>query len=238
MNKWYLICDGDVQYKTHDDGRIGPKTDNKIDKLNRIIELKKELKDKLNIVIHAGDLLDKGDNIEAFKKFKNEYVKNIENNNLELLLCPGNHDTYIDKFPYCKPVLKYLRKKYNGNYHIDFNKSCCYKLKRNNIYFICCGIYPKNLSWLKKNLPKKNEPVIIYYHYNTAINPYCDWWTANEKNKFYNVIKEHNILLIVNGHYHYSGINEWKNITEVRGSGSKLVLIEFEDTKINNIKLI
>ncbi len=232
---WYFICDGDVQYKQHDDGRIAPLTADKDDKVNKIIELHKE-HPELNLVIHAGDLLDKGNDTKSFEKFKSEYVHTIEKDDLKLLMCAGNHDTYVS-FPYlCKPVFKYLKKKYDTTFApFCWKYSGCYKRIHNGINFISMGVYPKNLRWLKNNLPSKEEPVIIFYHYNTADNPFSDWWSASEKEKFYDVIKDHNILMLHNGHWHHSGITEWKEIKEVHGSGGTVALIKMEGTKISEI---
>jgi len=235
--EWYFVCDSDVQYKIHNNGKISPISDNKINKINTIIDLQKQFGSKLDLVLHTGDLINLGDDMKSFDVFKKEYVKVIETNNLKLLMCPGNHDSYIKYFPYCKPVFKYLKNKYNCKYNLimDWNKACCYKVKHNGIYFISMGIYPKNLVWLTNNLPNKDEPIIIFYHYNTADNPFSDWWTNTEKENFYNTIKNHNILLIVDGHWHQSGKNEWKGIPEVRGAGSKVALVKVINNTINNI---
>ncbi len=93
------------------------------------------------------------------------------------------------------------------------------------------GVYPKNLDWLKNELNEitNDTPIVFIFHYVIADNvPYNDWWTNDEKEDFYNVIKNYNVILICNGHDHETRIDNWKNIPCVIGSGdNSFALLKF-----------
>ena len=113
--------------------------------------------------------------------------------------------------------------------------SGCYTKRKNNILFISLGVYPKNLKFLKKNLPgDTTAPVIIFYHYNTVNEPHSDWWSDEEKENFYQVIKDSNILAIINGHIHLSYKKKWRGFTMLNGGGSRLVRMNMEGDKYIN----
>lgn len=243
--KWSLLLLSDLHYEEKKDGSVGMR-DPKRFNLKKIKELQKTK--NLEIVVSAGDMtnygrngtsfcgLDKKNNVDEYGEFIREFVNPLENMGLQLLLCPGNHDTYV-KWPYInKPVLKYIKKKYKSTYqHIDFYKSNCYKREIHGISFISMGIYPKNLSWLRKNLPiDKSRPIIIFFHYNIIDSePYSNWWSVVEKIKFYDVIKDFNIKAIFHGHIHATYAKEWRGIPVYNGSSPYgPMLIEFENDMI------
>ena len=119
------------------------------------------------------------------------------------------------------------------------NYSGCYTYTRNNILFISLGIYPTNLKFLRKHLPKnKNYPIIIFYHYNTIKEPFSDWWSDKEKEQFYQVIKDYNILAIINGHLHSSYRKIWKGFTMLNAGGKKLLRMNMEDDKFIDVNFI
>ena len=88
-------------------------------------------------------------------------------------------------------------------------------------------------------MPKnKEDPVIIFYHYNTVEEPYSDWWENYEKDLFYKVIESYNIICIINGHIHSTYNKKWNGITVLNGGGTRLLRMNMEDNKLINIKII
>jgi hypothetical protein len=52
------------------------------------------------------------------------------------------------------------------------------------------------------------------------------FWSDEDKLAFYNVVRNHNILAICNGHEHSSTVVDWNDIPTTRGSGDETALIE------------
>uniref|UniRef100_A0A6C0B3W0 Calcineurin-like phosphoesterase domain-containing protein n=1 Tax=viral metagenome TaxID=1070528 RepID=A0A6C0B3W0_9ZZZZ len=242
-NYWSIILSSDLHFGYLDYLKdVGIRLD-KIDHVHKIIQMKDEY--NVQMVITAGDLTENGldgRSILCWRKNTHDeltpmidkWVTPLENAGIDVLLTIGNHDTYTGQPYVYKPVFEYIKKKYNATCYplVYMEHSGCYTQKTNNILFISLGIYPKNLKFLKKNLPKdKNDAIIIFYHYNTVDEAYSDWWSDEEKEKFYEVIKDYNILAIINGHIHLSYKKKWKGFTMLNGGGSKLIRMNMEDNK-------
>lgn len=221
-SSWYFLCDSD-QHFSYDNENISPRKENIA---NKIIDVHK--RHGLDFVISTGDATDHGsdgskffsctaNDGNEFDAFMNQYINPLKSNGIDVKLCPGNHDINKWKYPNIS-ILKYIRDTYNATYSwCDEYNSACYKFIHKDFHFICMGLYPKNLTWLKKNLPKDpHEPVIIFYHYNTnPLEAYSDWWTSKEKQDFYDTIANYNIKLIINGHLHNSLSEKWRNIPNI-----------------------
>lgn len=118
-----------------------------------------------------------------------------------------------------------------------------YSFDWGNCHFVSLGSYPANgwdstcgwchyfkkrfrepqnsLTFLKEDLEKyakSNRKVILYFHYGWDDFSKL-WWTENEQDKFYNVIKNYNIAAIFAGHNHATGYLQWKGIN-VYSAGS------------------
>ncbi len=251
--KWYFIVDGDPQ--------VGLETENNLPIVRKCKQnMGERLKQhestngiKMDFVICSGDLTEHGFDAKRIlfyqngehnelEVFKRDYYRNIQKCGIDVYCCAGNHDTYV-KWPYVwKPVFKFLQEQYGATYGLfkDFNTMGLYRFLHQGVVFLCMGIYPKDIEWLKDNLPQNKEsPVIIFYHYNTIKSePYSDWWSDKEKDIFYSTIKNHNVLLIINGHLHGSKEDVWNGIKILRGSGDKVGLVEMEDETLIDITLI
>lgn len=249
--KWSLLLISDLHFEKQMDGSIGMRNPKRFN-LETIKSLQQD--NGLEVVVSAGDLTNHGfngaslcglfqkDNVDEFGGFIEKFVNPLESMGLNLLLCGGNHDTYV-KWPYkSKPVLQYIQKKYSSTYsYFDFYKSNCYKREIHGIDFISMGIYPKNLKWLRKNLPKDfTKPVIIFFHFNfIQEEPYSNWWDILEKLQFHSTIKKYNIIGILHGHVHSTSVKKWESIPVFNGSSpSGSLLIEFDDSKIINTKKV
>lgn len=223
---------------------------------NKIIDLKNS--EDIEIVISAGDLTEYGTNgftycgvIKDKKKNKKElsqliryWVNPLEQNNITTLMTIGNHDSYV-QWPYLhKPVFNYIEQKYGStNFPITNKyKSGYYVFEKYKILFISLGIKPTYYKWIKEHLTHEKK-MILFYHYNTiASEPYSDWWSAKEKEKFYQIIEPYksNILFIVNGHLHFSSFQDtWRGIRMVNGAGKNtMVMVKFDGPNVKDFSLI
>jgi hypothetical protein len=237
-NKWFFLCDSDQHFivQPDNDEQFSSRKNDFLSKFSHYKNLY-----NVNLLICPGDCTDHGadasynflcptknTNGNEFKVFVNEWMNKIEYLGYKILVSPGNHD--INKFFYPKvSLLKYIRDKYNATYDWIFTKnSGCYKYVHNGFLFISMGVYPKNLKWLKQNLPSdKNIPIIFFYHYNIE----SDWWTEKEKNDFYQLIQNYNVKLIINGHLHETLHSVWNNIPIII-CANESVLVEVDNNKI------
>jgi hypothetical protein len=250
--KWAIVLSSDLHFgSVHSSHGIDIR-DDKRDHVQKIIDMKDE--HNVEIVISAGDITDYGTNgiccfcsnnnnnsEDELTPLINNWVKPLENAGLDVLLTAGNHDTYTGHPYFHKPVLRYLKKKYNATYWPWFwmKYNGCYAYSKNNVLILSLGIYPKNLKFLKKNLPKdKKDPVIIFYHYNTVNEPYADWWKEDEKAAFYEVIKDYNIIAINNGHYHTTYEKEWRGFRIFNSAGTQLIRFNMNNNKIESVDFI
>ena len=67
---------------------------------------------------------------------------------------------------------------------------------------------------------------------------YSDWWNDKEKEQFYQVIKDYNILAIINGHIHSTYEKKWKDFTMLNAGGSKLIRMNMENDKFIDVNFI
>ncbi|SHF92415.1 Por secretion system C-terminal sorting domain-containing protein [Mariniphaga anaerophila] len=107
-----------------------------------------------------------------------------------------------------------------------------YSFDWDNIHFVTVGIFPGNepsagvfnynpynsLDFLKydleNNVGKTGEPVVIYQHFgfgSHSLEP-DNWWTEDEADAYYNVIKDYNIIAIIHGHEHEQFFGKWNGI--------------------------
>ena len=240
---WSIVLSSDLHFGLIDSlGEVSIRPDKK-DHVQKIIDMKDEC--NVQVVITAGDLTENGVDGKSFLCWRRHtvdeltpmienWVEPLEEAGIKVLMTIGNHDTYAGRPYVYKPVFEYIRKKYSATCYpcIKMAASGCYTYRFNNILFISLGVYPKNLKFLKKNLPNdKNYPTIIFYHYNTVDEPHSDWWSNTEKMQFYDVIKGFNILAIINGHIHTSYEKTWKGFTVLNGAGSKLLRMNMKGDK-------
>ena len=157
--------------------------------------------------------------------FKFEYYRRMKNKlDGQVYLIHGNHDEYV-AWPYTrKPVLDFIESEFGGT-NYAFRASP-------NIKVIALGKYPDadSLDWLKEKVSNKDRKYIIFQHYPvTGDFSGSDWWSNDEKNAFYDVIKDSNIIAIFSGHSHMNDIREWKGIPNIVCGGKGMCLCNFED---------
>lgn len=86
-----------------------------------------------------------------------------------------------------------------------------------------------SLQFLQNQLQKlkdPEQPIVIYFHYDFTSRD--RWWDTNEKERFYRVIKDFNVIAIITGHTHRTQIYTWKglnifNVPAVKNNGTYFV---------------
>lgn len=124
-----------------------------------------------------------------------------------------------------------------GGYYRSFKIRGC--------VFFACGIYPNSKTvfldpliadYVKGDMltgpaRKDKTPVFFFFHYNIQ-GAFSDWWDDDEKDYFYEVIKDLNVKAIFCGHNHFSEYYEWKKkkipVYQVGGTQFAKVTINYK----------
>lgn len=256
-----FLIDSDIQYGHDKPEKIRNDKINNVEFITNFIKNSKNSIYEPRFLMITGDLTEHCSDGKKIFNYKfggitnemtpliNEYLKPMSTL-LPLKLIPGNHDFYIDgsRWPFFhKPVLSYIRKNHNLNTLKNIFSSTfsdigdvVYSFDIEDVHFCACDIYPneKVLKWLRTDLEKNNDKrIIIFQHYNFD-GPYSDWWTMDEKKKFYDVIKNYNVVLLIEGHHHFSSEGSFMGIKTVNsgGRGFGLITVYPDDIKIKFIK--
>lgn len=265
-NSWHVLLDGDNHFgdSVNSDGIVLPRSGKNY---SPSIFNKIKLEYDFDFIINSGDLTcsgydakpiypfwwKKNGDVDEYGALMKDYCNKLDDLGLKYYLTVGNHDTYVQSPYFRKPVFKLVKDKYNATNKTFLWEGCkltmngwkhsgCYKFVKNDIVFINMGVYPKNLDWLKKQLKNINHnvPIVFIYHYTTPNNvQFSDWWTDDEKDDFFSIIKKHNVILICNGHFHSNVLYHWHGIPCVTGSGDDSCgLITFSNGKLVHYKQI
>jgi UDP-2,3-diacylglucosamine pyrophosphatase LpxH len=157
--------------------------------------------------------------MEEFHKF----MKRI-NKNVEVVLCPGNHDTYFKSLKnhlLCRDyaMFNYIKNRYGSIY---------YSKVINGISFVSLGIYPdkKAIEFINKHA-QTWEKIIFIFHYSLESN----WWSDAEKEHFYFAIEPYKskVIGIVFGHIHNTEIKMIHDLKTFNGSGVNYLKIRSEE---------
>lgn len=222
-NVWYFACEGDTHFRVDYPAPGQPQLSwLRGDFIQRYTKLKALT--TLDFTVVVGDCTEKGSDgwyywvlpkfaDDEVGAFTDKFVGGVERLGIPVYVGPGNHDV-ANKWMYPRlKLLTYIRDRYNATYSFcDPYKAGCYNFRHRDLHFISMGIYPKNLGYLQSTLQtlSKAQPLVIYFHYSFDPGS-LDWWTVNEQEAFYNVIKEYNVKLIINGHKHSTALFKWKN---------------------------
>ena len=167
-----------------------------------------------------GESVDKWSN--ELPRFKETFMKPVEEKLGNTLLCIGNHDSLTQWWIGHNPVYEYVRNRHGG---------LNYKKEIDGIVIFSLSEYPNAhaVKWLKTQLEKehKTEPFIVFFHFNLE-GPYSDWWTSAEKDAFYKVVEPYleRLAFVGVGHVHWSNISNWRGIKVVNGAGDALIRVK------------
>ena len=159
----------------------------------------------------------------------------------KLFLGIGNHDTYWSSFfePGPTKMLRFIKKTY-GDYNYSYNIS--------TMHFINLSLCPSfrelkgiepSMTFLAKDLRdnvNKTKPIVIFFHYPIH-GHMSDWWSKFEKDVFYNIIKDYNVVLIACGHSHKSAKYEFrdKKIPVILAAGSEFAQVKWKPANPTNV---
>lgn len=201
-------------------------------------------KDDLIMFIICGDIINKGDS-NGFKStldFLDDIKNNIKSNNIEYIVCPGNHDIVNNSF---LDLNKFIFKLTNDS-RINFENNSVNIKKVEDIEFIVINSsfhldynYGKidllKLSEVIKKRECKDSIIILHHHLipiregenSTIVNTY----------EFFKLLESQNVLAILHGHQHMKvNLEIGGNLSKIIGVGS--ILSEIETNYNNQFNLI
>ena len=155
-------------------------------------------------------------------------------------LCIGDMDTHFEQMKKIYTVRDFVKESYSGS---------CYAFEKNGINFVCLSVYPNDdvIKYLKGLNLSKEQPMIVFWHYD--FNTSDILWSTKSKQKILEVLKNYNVVLIINGHDHKSYTRNINYISErsiikfktVSVGGNEFAKITYEkkaDQDYINIQLI
>ena len=200
-----------------------------VDKLEEALKLlyKKAGKDKLDVLLIAGDLTDSGSatEITAFKKTLDKVE--FDKKGTKLIFALGNHDTDFDKLPYNGLAFKKGLGAYayegalddeikNGNHHLVVNGYHFIAVNTKK-YNGGCEHAPEDLAWLKNALDEAvkddpHRPIFVATHplvYDTVYGSLeGSYWTSKNLGA---VLNDYPQVISFGGHLH-SPLNDERTI--------------------------
>lgn len=200
------------------------------DQFKNVVALNKLTLDGVAIV---GDVFDRQSEA-AIHLFKKRYEKGNGDSSLhaQLYIGLGNHDVN----PVCSDEKQNLHERASTLQYVDsllnemvknglikslHKPTRCYSFDLNGIHFVQTQTWAGDttlgkggLQWLESDL-KKNEkkklPVIILMHYSFDESD-SRWMSKVDRDSLYQILKEHKILAIFNGHDHKPSLSDWNGI--------------------------
>lgn len=196
---------------------------------------------KINSVAVLGDITQDGSEMQWDKYVKAFGLNGESDLKYPVYELPGNHDGNIDG-----AVRTGIRERNNERRNIldVSDNGLHYSWEAGDYHLVALGIYP-GLEWdpdcewchyfresfrdpemslqflekdLRHNLDNKNQPVVLMFHYGWDDFSLL-WWTEEEQERFYSVIRDYNIAGIFHGHDHAVEHYTWKGI-DVWSAGS------------------
>jgi predicted phosphodiesterase len=157
--------------------------------------------------------------VKELGKFIDTYITPLENNDIRTFSVMGNHDTYTGPI---LPVKCWIKKKHGYTYYK--------KSYNNNLDIFGLDIYPtKNIcDWLTTVIDD-NKYSMLFFHYPVQ-GPYSNWWPEEDKEYFYNTIRNRKILMIACGHYHKTEKYMWRGFQIVNAGGKGGAIVEADLT--------
>jgi DNA repair exonuclease SbcCD nuclease subunit len=162
-----------------------------------------------------------------------DHIEPLLKHCLSVLMCEGNHDSLTQWWWGYQPVRAFLRHLYGSS---DF-----YVKEIDGVLVFMLSVYPceRALKWLAPRLESSMQNFVISFHFN-LIGPFSIFWSAEEKQAFYETIKphKHRLLFIAVGHWHTSYVGKWQGITGVSGSGDSAVMADVQDSRVQRFYML
>ena len=158
-----------------------------------------------------------------FVQFETQYGLNGGDGDLNYPVYEGygNHDYWtndpsgVQNWPLYgdKPVLEAIKSRHG---------SVLYSWDWGMFHMVNLGLYPGNtdqashsLDFLKNDLANNvgtsGKPVILYHHY--GFDDFgLQWWADSERQAYFDVVKDYNVIGILCGHRHWSTYDTWNGI--------------------------
>ncbi|KKP35997.1 MAG: hypothetical protein UR26_C0001G0041 [candidate division TM6 bacterium GW2011_GWF2_32_72] len=235
---------------------------NKIENVGAIIDYMKQY-NGCRAIIMTGDLvhtdkMGKNDSLLAFEKYWfNPLEKACFSKDCSIYLCVGNHDVYLGspRFGGTTAAVDFLLKKH-GNLFYSFDIDgvhfvCCglapyntwvdEKRNINSLDFLktdlalvaAQDLLKQPVAQLKnKNLKQYKTPIVIFFHY-PPVGKMSNWWFNKEKDAFYRVIENFNVIGLVVGHDHETFYDTWHNIPVICCAGGEFAVCKYHPA-LNN----
>lgn len=143
----------------------------------------------------------------------------------------GNHDLdpqHVEKHhdQYKQQMLDYVAERHCGINApvpvLNFDKaSKNYSWNMKGVHFLQTHTFAgdttdnvNSIEWLKEDLAlyaNDNKPVVILQHY--SFDEFgLKWWSDQQRDELYNVLKNYNVIALFTGHSHYADIQKWHDI--------------------------
>lgn len=67
---------------------------------------------------------------------------------------------------------------------------------------------------LGKSLGKSGKPLIAFQHFGW-LGGMSDWWTMEAKERYFDVVKDYNVICLINGHSHGTDFLQWHDLMTI-----------------------
>jgi hypothetical protein len=196
-------------------------------------------------ILVAGDLTQSAVFPEAYQWYRDSfhYQNDYKVHRLHYVFDGvGNHD-YFDSVPgekYVNPlIIDELRTRKRSTTLTQLSNGLdnpFYSWDWHDVHFVNCNLAPSDtalsggphpyrdyrmLSQLQVDLAihvgTTGRPVVIMHHYGFDESISHDWWTEEQRAAFWEVIKNYNVIALINGHNHGAAVHEFYRPTGATG---------------------
>lgn len=175
-------------------------------------------------VIHTGDITNDG-KVEQWQMFVRDYGLTGGDGRLAWPVYEtfGNHDGGAGL-----PVRNGIRERNKNRVGVSevSENGLHYSWDWDGVHFVSCGVsvgttthpYDPENSFeflekdLKQNVGSSGRPVIVFHHFGFDKAHSLSWWPEKWRTNYYALIKDYNVIAILQGHAHESFIYQWNGI--------------------------
>ncbi len=184
-------------------------------RLKDIIDSIDRLEYPPSIAIITGDLSE-GGTVQGYKLVK-RYTERLKEKGIQIMLAMGNGD---DRENY-RQVFQTPTPRGPIHYSVDYDQLRIVVLDSLHPGFRVGFFEDGQVEWLDNTLKSDPEkPTIIAFHhpiYKSSLKLFDGWlFDINQRNEFYEVISEGNVLAVLNGHLHHNQVTTVNNILHIQ----------------------